>query len=250
MSNLKRSGFNHVARTDRIPRARSLFRKMFIPPQDRRAFMFLLHARKKQFFFSIVNIRHPKQTAGHDLIAKAYATMRREYGDSRRQSGELEREHPTCVALIAMIIGDVWDANDITALLLHDLIEKFRDKWSVERISREFSPMVGWLVGRLTKPLQRGGLVRDAALEKAYRRQLKRAGKRVIKLKSFDTFHNTITLWGRARERMERKVIDVATNLLPLMREFRIEFADHIDRVLEYILHSINPRNIKNKRTA
>jgi (p)ppGpp synthase/HD superfamily hydrolase len=250
MSNLKRSGFNHVARTDRIPRSQSLFRKMFIPPNDRHEFKFLLHARRKRFFFAIVNVRHPEQTAGYDMIAKAWATMRREYGDSRRQSGELEREHPICVTLIAMILGGVWDANDICALLLHDLIEKFRDKWSVERISREFNPMVGWLVGRLTKPVQRGKLLRDAEAEKAYRRQLKRAGKRVIRLKSFDVFHNMITLWGRAEGRMERKVVDVATNLLPLMRDFQIGFADYIDRVLEHILHSIKPPNFKKKRTA
>jgi hypothetical protein len=59
-----------------------------------------------------------------------------------------------------------------------------------------------------------------------------------------------ITLWGRTTGRMERKVVDVATNLLPLVRDFRIGFADHIDRVLEYILHSIKPHSAKNKRTA
>jgi (p)ppGpp synthase/HD superfamily hydrolase len=244
MSNLTRSGIL-TARKHHVPNALSLYEKMFLPPQHRHSLKFLLHARSKRFFFKIVEIRHAPNSPGYELIEKAYRLLHHECRGRRRQSGEREAEHPTRMALVAMILDGVSDANKIAAVLLHDIIETFRDKWSVERLSREFNQIVGQWVGYLTKPIQRGRLIRDAALERAYRLQLRRGGKDVIQLKSYDVFDNLITLWGRSHRRMEKKVVDIEANLLPLMREFEIVFVRYIESVLENILHSIDrPRSL------
>ena len=214
----------------RPPPAWKLFYQMNIPPDLRKDFSFLLHARSKSFFFGIVEHKHRKGSWGYELIERAYRLITVAYRGMYRRSGEPLREHSIRCALILMVHEDVYDPEVVAAELLHDLRETFRGKWA-NRISPLFTPRVGQLVDGMTKPPQNGTLRTDAEVDAAYYHDVRDWEWILVLLKAVDRLDNLMTYW-RTEQTTEKKIVETETTILAEARRRQMHIASYLGKVI------------------
>lgn len=232
MSSQKRPGRDPVRRT--APPAWKLVEKMHLPNLLREKFDFLLHARNRQFFFETVRKVHHEGGTSFALIEKAYGLIRHEFRGRRRRSGECEREHPIRCALMLMVYVKLPNPDWIVAMLLHDLVETFRNKWTIERIAHEFNPEVAELVRWLTRPVQNGTLRTDRDVDLVYYPLLADAPWAAVLLKAIDRFDNLITYW-RSAETTWRKLTETKETILRIMKQRKMPLTEEMELVIEYL---------------
>ncbi len=227
---------SELSRTHRAPSAHALYKKMYLPGTLREKYKFLIHARSKRFFFETLAAIHPKGTAEYALAEKAYVTLKRVTKNRYRDSGEPESEHPIRCALTYMIVRKGRDADKISARLLHDITETFRDTWPTSRIERKFNAEVARLVAGVTKPPKSGGLETADQVDRAFFKEFaSSADADVVELKGDDRFDNSLTLWGRSIERQRKNVSESITILIPMMNRYRLSQVRDLKAVVVHI---------------
>lgn len=142
-----------------------------------------------EYVQSILNI-NPNYDA--ELLEKAYQTATEYHKDQRRRSGEPYIIHPKAVAIILAEIG--MDEATIAAGLLHDIVED--TPYTLEMVSKEFSPDIAMLVDGVTKLTN---LVYESKEEKQaenIRKMFLAMSKdiRILVIKLADRLHNTRTI--------------------------------------------------------
>jgi len=239
-----RPGSDH-ARKHRTPSAQKLFELMFLPPPLRPKYAFLVHARSKKFFFDTVANRHARDSENYKRIESAFRYLKHATRYRWRDTGEPESEHPISCALIYMIADGGSDADEIIALLLHDMVETFRDLWPIERISRLFGSNVARLVAGMTKPPRSGSLKTDDEVDVVYFQQLAGAERAVVRLKEIDRRHNTLTLRVRTFERAMSNLSESITRIVPLLNKHRLPQVRDFKQIIVFAAKSMNaPRPI------
>ncbi|MBR6720713.1 MAG: bifunctional (p)ppGpp synthetase/guanosine-3',5'-bis(diphosphate) 3'-pyrophosphohydrolase [Alistipes sp.] len=127
-----------------------------------------------------------------DFVKRAYSLAKEAHKGVRRRSGEPYIVHPIEVALIAVReIG--LGKKSVVAALLHDVVED--TEYTVEDISRIFSPKIASMVDGLTK--MSGVFNADSSAQAEYFRKVLLTlsdDVRVIIIKIADRLHNMRTL--------------------------------------------------------
>jgi len=194
----------------------------------------LSKAESKERFFARVEMIYPRTSADYILIEKAYDTAQREFRNVVRDNGDQYFEHLRASALFALVHLRVRDSNIIAAILLHDIWEDFRDRWSFDRLVSEFNKEVAELVYWVTKPAIGGMYKTKADVLRKYHRQLGHAPRKAILVKLCERLHNLITIWEDDAPRTRSKVEETLNFHLTLAEEHCI-LVHEIEDVLKLI---------------
>lgn len=197
----------------------------------------LRKAESKESFFHRIEQIWPRTSTQYVLIERAYDDAQRQFRFVIRDNGDQYFEHLRASALIAIVHLRVRDPNIIAAILLHDIIEDFREEWTFDRIASRFNKEVAELVYWVTKPEPGGELsTKDDALRK-YHRQLRLAPREALLVKLPERMHNLITIWEDDEPKTKRKVAETRDFHLPLAEDHCI-----LVHEIEDILREIEKR--------
>lgn len=220
------------ANTKRGPSAAHLFYQMHLPVALRAEFYFLLWTITRSGILRVISRLFPVGTLEYVYIEHAYEVAVKVL-TGRRHTGERELMHTLrCVLVLILHLG-CKDADMICAMLLHDVTEKKRNRWPIERIAREFNPRVARFVAGLTKPAQRGALRSPKAVDRAFFAEFKDAEELVVMLKAVDRFDNHLTIWTHSPKKKRAKIRETKENILPEMRKYGIMVRE-MEAVLAY----------------
>lgn len=217
-----------------VPSARRIFEKMNFPVSLRDRFAFLLYWASRTAFLYFIESRGFFTKAEIRLIEKAYNVAEREFEGIFRKSGERYFEHLRRCALILIIHYHVRDANMVAAMLLHDIIEAKRRKWSVDRLTAVFNADVAMLVWWVTKPGKSRRFPTKARINAEHFRRLDRAPKRAIILKSADRDDNLITIWVKSLRKVSQILWETERYILPLKRRHIIPVGDTL-KIIKHV---------------
>ena len=205
-----------------------------MPDWMRPKFAFLdITAENKEAFFERIAEIFPPTDSRYQLVERAYDTAKEAFRDILRDEGVRYFEHLRATALIAVVYLRVRDADVISALLLHDIVEDIKS-WTHERVAREFNQRVSELVWWVTKPAD-GRYPSKEDGERKYHRSLRDAPRMAILIKLCDRLHNLLTIWSQDPQRIGRKVIETHEVMLPLAEthQLLIHELEDVLRILE-----------------
>ena len=227
------------------PQARTILKSMNLPMPMRPDFEILGSANLHKVFFDLVKKEHPVGPPGYRLISSACGTSEYWHNQKgkRRLSGEREFKHSLRATIILWVYCGVRSAVRIAAMLLHDIFELYRKRWSRKRIEKKFGSEVAEHVAGLTKPPLSPGRT-DGEVERVYyEEQLSSASREVIEEKGCDVLDNLMTLWKRNFGSAMKKIDDVRRYFLPLLRKHGLtKLLNAIEMVIAFILEKIERR--------
>lgn len=188
----------------------------------------------------------PFSTSERSLVMKAYDFSKVAHANAVRQGGKRYFEHPREASLIMMDECQLYDANLLAGLLLHDVAEdrpifgnpigKTYDEWRTlvrDSIGINFNDEVAGIVVDVTKPPELLADIDDGnqSLE-IYYGNLQDASPKAILVKMFDRLHNLRSLSDTPIEKQKRKVAETREHYYPIFEKIR----DTYPREVEYLL--------------
>ncbi|NQU17634.1 MAG: bifunctional (p)ppGpp synthetase/guanosine-3',5'-bis(diphosphate) 3'-pyrophosphohydrolase [Candidatus Saganbacteria bacterium] len=185
----------------------------------------------------ISRVKSYNQSAGIELISKAYHFAEEKHRGQKRLSGDPFITHPLETAYILTELEQ--DVPTICAALLHDTVEDLDIK--LEELSRLFSPEISALVAGVTKLGQLVYESREERQAENYRKMFMAMGRdlRVVIIKLADRLHNMRTLEFLPPRKRNETALETREIFAPLahrlgMWKMKWELEDLAFRFLEH----------------
>lgn len=121
-------------------------------------------------------------------------------------------------------IADFYNVDDpltYVVIFLHDTLEDYKELWTPDRIEKGYGAQVSCDVQSLTNPEWEEGMT-EADYNNLLYLQLKKGGRRVVRVKCYDRLESMLNPWKGGRERMLAKANQTLLVLIPLAIEFEI----------------------------
>jgi len=190
----------------------------------------LSYAESRVSFFTRIERYHSRFSREYLMIERAYDDMENAFVNVYRSSDDPYYTHPRAVAIILIDYLYIFERIDIiipayeivVAVLLHDNPEDRPDIWPLDRIERDYSRNIAWLLDYLSKrPLIDFDGDRIAQLA-FYHDRFHTAPIEFFLTKLPDRLHNQITIWSCDEEKILRKMIETRRYYLPWARRYGI----------------------------
>ncbi|MEK7093380.1 MAG: HD domain-containing protein [Patescibacteria group bacterium] len=206
----------------RGPHAKTVFKRMSLSSAMRPELAFLFEIKTETQFLEVVETKHPVGSAAYEQVKKAYRINESAFKHERRKSGEPYSRHSVRIALILMLYLDVWDPDLVVGALLHDIMEKHRNRWRYERLVREFNENAATHIAEMTRPKETRKL-NKRAVDVLYHLQLAGARRYTKLLKGVDRWDNVLTMWKHTAKERAAKLVETWEFILPLIEEHDLE---------------------------
>jgi (p)ppGpp synthase/HD superfamily hydrolase len=190
----------------------------------------LSYAETRTSFFTRIERYHSRFSKEYLMIERAYDDMENAFVEVYRSSDDPYYTHPRAVAIILIDYLYIFERIDITipaheilvAVLMHDNPEDRPDIWPLDRIERDYSRNIAWLLDYLSKrPLIEFGGDKIAQLT-FYHDRFHTAPIEFFLSKLPDRLHNQITIWSCDEDKILRKMIETQKFYLPWARRLGI----------------------------
>lgn len=190
-------------------------------------------------------------------------TVQRAYDIALRQHGGVLRQTEDCLYIVhplaaALSLADLHASSDIIiAALLHDTVED--TSFSKDAIAHNFNDFIAEIVDTVTAVAQKETNVKTVSPEATHTRLDELTSDKLLfsnvlyealLVKLADREHNLATIEGTSAERARKKAQDTQNFLLPIAREFGINY--YVTVLEDYCLNILDPDtydDIKLRRT-